>query len=92
MNALAKRRGVQPAQIALAWLLHKDAVTAPVVGVSKPQHVNDAVGALDIRLSEAELRELEEPYEPHPVQLFLSEYLSAPPPEFQEPRPNQPRD
>ena len=89
---MAERREVRPAQIALAWLLHKDGVTAPGVGGSKPQHVDDAVGALDIRLSEAELRELEEPYEPHPVTLFLSEYLSAPPLEFREPRPNQPRD
>ena len=92
VNALAERRGVRPAQIALAWLLHQDGVTAPVVGASKLQHVEDAVGALDIRLNEGELRELEEPYEAHPVLLFLSEYLPTPPPEYREPRPNEKRE
>ena len=65
--ALAGRRGVKPAQIALAWLLHQPGVTAPIVGASKMNHLEDAVAALDIRLSAEELRELEEPYRPHRV-------------------------
>jgi aryl-alcohol dehydrogenase (NADP+) len=65
--ALAGRRGVSPAQIALAWLLHQPAVTAPIVGASKMQHLDDAVAALDVKLSDDERRSLEEPYRPHPV-------------------------
>lgn len=65
--ALADRRGVKPAQIALAWLLHQEGVTAPIVGASKMAHLEDAVAALEIRLSEEERRELEEPYRPHRV-------------------------
>ena len=65
--ALAERRSVKPAQIALAWLLHQEGVTAPIVGASKMAHLEDAVAALEIRLSEEERRELEEPYRPHPV-------------------------
>jgi aryl-alcohol dehydrogenase-like predicted oxidoreductase len=65
--ALAARRGVPPAQIALAWLLHQPAVTAPIVGASKMQHLDDAVAALSVALSDEERRSLEEPYRPHPV-------------------------
>jgi 1-deoxyxylulose-5-phosphate synthase len=65
--ALAERRGVKPAQIALAWLLHQPGVTSPIVGASKMEHLEDAVAALDIELSDEERRELEEPYRPHPV-------------------------
>ena len=65
--ALAGRRGVKPAQIALAWLLHQEGVTAPIVGASKMAHLEDAVAALEILLSEEERHELEEPYRPHPV-------------------------
>ena len=65
--ALAARRGVPPAQIALAWLLHQPAVTAPIVGASKMQHLDDAVAALEVKLSDEERRSLEEPYRPHPV-------------------------
>jgi aryl-alcohol dehydrogenase (NADP+) len=64
---LARKRGVKPAQIALAWHVHKPWVTAPIIGASKLEHIADAVAALDIRLSEAEMRRLEEPYQPHPV-------------------------
>ena len=59
---LAKRRGVAPAQIALAWMLHKPGVTAPIIGASKMSHLEDAVAALDITLSEEEIKFLEEPY------------------------------
>lgn len=64
---LAKRRGVAPAQIALAWLLHKPGVTAPIVGASKLKHLDDAIAALSIKLDESEMKFLEECYKPHPV-------------------------
>jgi len=65
--ALAERRGVKPAQVALAWLLHQPGVTAPIIGASKMEQLEDAVAALEVRLSEEERRELEEPYRPHRV-------------------------
>jgi aryl-alcohol dehydrogenase (NADP+) len=65
--ALAERRGTKPAQVALAWLLHQPAVTAPIVGATKMEHLEDAVAALEVRLDEAERRELEEAYRPHSV-------------------------
>jgi aryl-alcohol dehydrogenase (NADP+) len=64
---IAGRRGVQPAQIALAWLLSKPGVTSPIVGASKPHHLDEAVGALGIRLDEEEMRFLEECYRPHRI-------------------------
>ena len=64
---LANARGVKPAQIALAWLLHQPGVTAPVLGASKMDHLEQALAALDIGLSDEERRILEEPYEPHAV-------------------------
>jgi len=63
----AKSRGVPPAQLALAWLLNKPGVTAPIVGATKPQHLTDAVAALDLRLTAQEISELESAYVPHPV-------------------------
>jgi aryl-alcohol dehydrogenase-like predicted oxidoreductase len=65
--ALAKRRGVKPTQVALAWLLAQPGVTAPIVGASKMPHLDDAVEALTIRLDAEEAQFLEERYEPHPV-------------------------
>jgi len=62
---LATTRGVRPAQIALAWLLAKPGVTAPIVGASKPQHLEDAIDALAIRLEADEVALLEAPYQPH---------------------------
>jgi aryl-alcohol dehydrogenase (NADP+) len=64
---LASRRGLKPTQIALAWLLAKPGVTAPIVGASKLPHLDDALGALDVRLDAAEIAFLEELYQPHPV-------------------------
>jgi 1-deoxyxylulose-5-phosphate synthase len=64
---LADRRGLPPAQLALAWLLHKPGVTAPIIGASKISHLEDAVDALKVSLSEEEINNLEEPYQPHPV-------------------------
>ena len=65
--ALAERRGVTPAQIALAWILHQPGVTAPIIGASKMDQLDQAVAAMSIQLDETERRELEEPYEPHVV-------------------------
>ena len=65
--AQADRRGVSPAQIALAWLLHQPGVTAPIVGASKMEQLDQAIAAVDITLTEEERRELEELYQPHPV-------------------------
>jgi aryl-alcohol dehydrogenase-like predicted oxidoreductase len=64
---LAEVRGLPNAQVALAWLLSKPVVTAPIVGASKPQHLEDAVAALDVALSDDEIRRLEAAYLPHPV-------------------------
>jgi aryl-alcohol dehydrogenase (NADP+) len=64
VTSLAAERGVKPTQIALAWLLAKPGVTAPIVGASKLPHLDDAIGAADLRLSEAEIARLEEPYRP----------------------------
>lgn len=64
---LAERLEVKPAQIALAWLLHQEGVTAPIIGASKMFHLEDAVAALDIELTENDLVYLEEPYQPHPI-------------------------
>jgi aryl-alcohol dehydrogenase-like predicted oxidoreductase len=65
--ALADRRGVSPAQIALAWLLHQPGVTAPIVGASRMEQLDQAIAAVDITLTEEDRRELEELYQPHPV-------------------------
>jgi aryl-alcohol dehydrogenase (NADP+) len=64
---IAQDRGVPRAQVALAWLLSKPEVTAPIVGASKPQHLDDAVAALALELTPEEIAVLEEPYVPHPV-------------------------
>ena len=64
---VAKRRGVSAAQIALAWVLNKPGVTAPIIGASKLEQLDQSIAALDIRLDESELKFLEEPYQPHGV-------------------------
>jgi aryl-alcohol dehydrogenase-like predicted oxidoreductase len=64
VQQLADERGVEMAQIGLAWLFHKDWVDAPIVGTSSIEHLESAVEALDIDLSESDLEYLEEPYEP----------------------------
>jgi aryl-alcohol dehydrogenase-like predicted oxidoreductase len=64
---VAKRRGVPRAQVALAWVLSKPAVTSPIIGASKPHHLTDAVAALAVRLTPEEISELEAPYVPHGV-------------------------
>jgi aryl-alcohol dehydrogenase (NADP+) len=67
VSEIAARRGVPNAQIALAWLLHQPGVTAPIIGASKPQHLEDAVAAVSLKLESEELKALADPYKPHPV-------------------------
>jgi aryl-alcohol dehydrogenase-like predicted oxidoreductase len=55
------------AQIALAWMLSKPVVTAPIIGATKPHHLDDAVAAVSVRLTPEEIRQLEDVYQPHPV-------------------------
>jgi 1-deoxyxylulose-5-phosphate synthase len=67
---IADERGISRAQVALAWMLSKPVVTAPIVGVTKDHHLDDAVAAVDVQLSEEEIARLEEPYTPHAVAGF----------------------
>ena len=67
VGAVARERGVSRAQVAMAWLLQKPGVTSPIVGAVKPHHLTDAVAALALKLTDAEIRRLEEPYRPHAV-------------------------
>ena len=64
---VAEERGVSASQVALAWILSKPYVTAPIIGATKMEHLDQAIAALDIKLSEDEVKRLEEPYKPHPV-------------------------
>jgi aryl-alcohol dehydrogenase (NADP+) len=67
VGEIARARGVPNAQVALAWILQQPGVTAPIVGASKMQHLEDAVAALSLKLNERELQALAEPYQPHKV-------------------------
>jgi 1-deoxyxylulose-5-phosphate synthase len=67
LSEIAEKRGVQNAQVALAWVLAKPGMTSPIVGASKMAHLDQALAALEIRLDESEIQALEGPYEPHPV-------------------------
>jgi 1-deoxyxylulose-5-phosphate synthase len=62
---VARDHGVPPSQIALAWLLRNPVVTSPIIGATKPQHLEDAVGSLSVTLSDDEVSRLEELYQPH---------------------------
>ena len=64
---VAGDKGLPMSQIALAWVLHQDVITAPIIGASKPHHLEDAVAALSLKLTPEEIASLEEPYVPHPV-------------------------
>jgi 1-deoxyxylulose-5-phosphate synthase len=64
---VAAERGVPPAQLALAWLLHRPGVTAPIVGATKLEHLEDALAATELDMSAEDMLRLEEPYVPHPV-------------------------
>jgi aryl-alcohol dehydrogenase-like predicted oxidoreductase len=67
VGVIAAAREIPRAQVALAWVAQKSIVTAPIVGASKPQHLDDALAALTLRLTESELAQLEAPYVPHAV-------------------------
>jgi len=64
---VAKERGVSSSQIALAWILSKPYIASPIIGATKMDHLEQAIAAVDIKLSEEEIKRLEEPYKPHPV-------------------------
>jgi aryl-alcohol dehydrogenase-like predicted oxidoreductase len=68
VRAVAAERGVAPAQVALAWLLGRQAVSAVILGATRPQHVSDALGAVPLTLTPAETSRLESRYRPQPVQ------------------------
>ena len=67
VHAVAKARSVPPAQVALAWLLSKPGVSAPIIGATKQQHIEDAVKALSLQLSADEVKQIEEVYVPHAI-------------------------
>ena len=64
---IATEKGVKPVQIALAWHFHKDYITAPVVGATRVEYLEDAVEALEIKLSSDDMERLEEKYKPHRI-------------------------
>ena len=67
VTEIAKKRGIPQAQIALAWMLQKPFITSPIVGATKPNHLDDAVAALSVKLAAEEIDALEAPYIPHPI-------------------------
>lgn len=67
LNQVAEARGAAPTQVALAWVLSNPAVTAPIVGASKLPHLDDALAALEIKLSAEEIKALEAPYRSKPI-------------------------
>ena len=67
VGEIARQRGVPNAQVALAWILSRKGVTAPIVGASKMSHLEDAIAALSLSLSEDEIKALSKPYTPHRV-------------------------
>jgi aryl-alcohol dehydrogenase-like predicted oxidoreductase len=67
VSEVASARGIPMAQVALAWMLAKPFVHAPIIGATKPHHLDDAVAATTIRLTPEEIKRLEEPYRPHPI-------------------------
>ena len=64
---VAKSKGLPNMQVALAWILSKPVVSAPIIGASKPHHLNDALAALNVKLTPEEIARLEEPYKPHKI-------------------------
>jgi aryl-alcohol dehydrogenase-like predicted oxidoreductase len=67
VSELAEARGLPMAQVALAWMLSKPVITAPIIGATKPHHLDDTVSALSIQLTTDEIHHLEEAYQPHPI-------------------------
>lgn len=72
VSEIAAERGVKPAQIALAWICRKPGIASPIIGATKMDYLDDAVGALEISLTEDEIKRLEEPYQPHPTLGFTT--------------------
>jgi aryl-alcohol dehydrogenase-like predicted oxidoreductase len=70
VGELSKKRGIPRAQLALAWMLAKPFITSPIIGATKPQHLEDAVAAVSVEISADEIKQLEEPYVPHAVAGF----------------------
>jgi len=67
VSEVAEARGISMAQVALAWVLSKQVVTAPIIGATKPYHLEDAIAALSVQLTPEEIQQLEEAYQPHPI-------------------------
>ena len=67
VGEVAQKHNVSNAQVALAWVMHQPGVTAPIIGASKPHHLEEAVAALDLKLDAADLKALEAPYRPHAI-------------------------
>jgi len=67
VSEIARKRGVSNIQIALAWILHQPGISAPIIGASRMDHLDEAIAALDVKLDAGELKALGEPYRPHPV-------------------------
>jgi aryl-alcohol dehydrogenase-like predicted oxidoreductase len=67
VRGVAKELGIQPSEVALAWLLQKPGVAAPIVGATKIEHLESAVRSLDVVLTEEQIRTVEAPYQPHAV-------------------------
>lgn len=67
LSEIARDRGVSNVQISLAWILSKPGITSPIIGASKPHHLDEALSALSVKLSDAEVKKLEEPYRPHRI-------------------------
>ncbi len=67
LGSISEQRGTSRAQVAIAWLLNKPTITAPIVGATKPHHLSDAVAALSLRLTPEDVASIEEPYRSHPV-------------------------
>ena len=67
VNAVASNHGVKPAQIALAWMLHKPGISSPIIGATKMYQLDEAIAATEIKLSSQEIATLEAAYTPHPI-------------------------
>jgi aryl-alcohol dehydrogenase (NADP+) len=67
VTEIAKKRGVSNVQVALAWILHQPGITSPIIGATKPHHVEDAIKATELKLTREELDYLSAPYKPHPI-------------------------
>ena len=67
VDEIARERGVPMAQIAMAWVLRQPAITSPIVGATKPHHLDDAIAGEALRLTDDEALRLEELYKPHPA-------------------------